>query len=207
MRRSLARFMAVPVAAAGASAVALFAASPAFAQGVTDTGGSAAITTPFSYIAALAKAHIAEVPLPPATVSVDTSAQTVTTTFPVTGGDADTGTLSGALDVGGTLKVLSLQHRHLYQVTLTNIAVSLDSDAIVATPQGSTTQVPLLDIGGDVTVTQGSSQSLTSDDLSVDPAGAAYLDKALHTSAFQNAVTAGVNTGSLNASWTISTTG
>jgi hypothetical protein len=201
-RRSLARVVAVPVVAAGIAGTAVFAAAPAFAQTITDTGGSAAVTEPFSYIGQLAKAHVVEVPLPPAKVSVDKPTQTVTTTFPVTGGNADTTTLSGALDVGGTLKIFSFQGRHLYHVTLTDIQVSLDADAILATPKGSTTPVALLDIGGDV-VFSGSpttgTETLTADDLSVDPAGAAYLDSALHTTAFQ----AGDDAGSLSATWTL----
>jgi hypothetical protein len=200
-RRSLARMLALPAVAAGVTSAAVFAASPAFAQTVTDTGGTAAVTEPFSYIAQLAKAGVAEVPLPPATVTVDKSAQTVTATFPVTGGNADTGTLSGALDVGGTLKVVSLQGKHLYTVTLTDIQVSIDAQAILATPEGKKNPVALLDFGGNIVVTQGTDQSLTASELTVDPAGATYLDKALHTTAFQS----GADAGSLDAAWTTST--
>ena len=183
---------------------AFLAASPAFAQVVTDTGGTAAVTVPFSYIAQLAKAGVVEVPLPPATVTVDKSAQTVTTTFPVTGGNADVGTLSGVVEVGGTLKIFSRCGKHIRRVTLTDIAVSIDATAIVATPKGSTTQLPLLDIGGDVVITGttpgSTSQSLTASELTVDPVGAAYLNSALHTNAFQ----AGAVAGSLDAAWTVS---
>jgi hypothetical protein len=199
-RRPLARVLAGASVAAGVASVAVFAATPAFAQVITDTGGTAAVTEPFSYIAQLAKAGVVEVPLPPATVSVDKSAQTVTTTFPVTGGNADTGTVSGALDVGGTLKVFSVHGKHFYCVTLTDIQVSIDDTAILATPKGSTTQVALLDIGGNIDITQGTDQSLTASELTVDPAGAAYLDKALHTQAF----VAGADAGSLDAAWTVS---
>jgi hypothetical protein len=200
-RRSLARVLAGVSVAAGVSSVAVFAASPAFAQVVTDTGGTVAVTEPFSYIAQLAKAGVAEVPLPPATVSVDKSAQTVTTTFPVTGGNADTGTVSGALNVGGTLKIFSIQGKHCYHVTLTHIQLSIDSEAIMGTPRGTKTPVALLDIGGNVVITQGTDQSLTASELTVDPAGAAYLDSALHTKAFQS----GADAGSLDAAWTTST--
>jgi hypothetical protein len=127
----------------------------------------------------------------------------VTITFTVTGGNADTTTLSGALNVGGDIVVVHAAKGHRTRcVILKNIAVSLDADAIVATPKGSTTPVSLLDIGGDVVVSGNpttGTETLTSDDLSVDPAGAAYLNKALDTTAF----VAGTNAGSLSASWTL----
>jgi hypothetical protein len=200
VRRSLVRFLAIPVAAAGLTSTAVLAASPAFAD-VTDTGGSAAITEPFSYIAHLAKAGVVEVPLPPAKISVDKTAQTVTTTFPGAGGNADATTFSGALNLGGTVKILSIRGKI---VTLTNLQLSLDSSAIVATPKGSTTPVTLLDLSGGVTVTVTpnpdgtNTEAVAATDLTVDPAGAAYLDTALHATAFQ----AGDDVGSLSATWT-----
>ena len=182
----------------------VFAAAPAFAQTITDTGGTAAITEPYSYIAQLAKQGVVEVPFGKGvSVTNDPTTQTVTTTFTVTGGNADTSTLSGALNVGGELIIVhAAKGQKPRSVILTNIAVSLDADAIVATPKGSTTPVSLLDIGGDVTFGGSPStgtETLTSDDLSVDPAGAAYLNSALDTTAFVSGDTA----GSLSATWTL----
>jgi hypothetical protein len=204
VRRSLVRSLALPVAAAGVVSLGIFAAAPAFAQTITDTGGTAAVTEPYSYIAQLAKQGVAEVPVGKGiTVTNDPTTQTVTTTFTVTGGNADTSTLSGALNVGGTLVIAHVAKGQKPRVVvLTDLAVSLDAVAIVATPKGSTTQVPLLDIGGDVTFGGSPStgtETLTSDDLTVDPAGAAYLNKALHTTAF----VAGETAGTLSATWTL----
>jgi hypothetical protein len=196
VRRSVARLLTIPAAAAVATGTALAAASPAFAD-VTDTGGSATVTEPFSYIAQLAKAGAVQVPLPPAMASVDTTNKVVNTTFPVTGGNADATTLSGTLNLGGSLKVITRKGR----VTLTNVTYSMDSETINATPAGSSTPIALLDLGGAIVVTpNGTSQSVTASELDVDPAGAAYLDSALHTSAF----VAGQNAGSFSASWTVS---
>jgi hypothetical protein len=200
-RRKLARFLAIPVAAAGITSATVLAASPAFAD-VADSGGSAAVTEPFSYIAKLAKGGVVEVPLPPAKVKVDKTAQTVTTTFPGNGGNANTSTISGVLNLSGTVKVVS-KSGHI--VTLTNVQLSLDDGAIEATPKGSTTPVILLDLTNltlDVTPNPDgtSTDTATASDLLVDPAGAAYLDSALHTSAF----VAGDDAGSLSATWTTS---
>jgi hypothetical protein len=203
-RRKLAKFLAIPVAAAGITSATVFAASPAFAD-VADSGGSAAVTEPFSYIAKLAKGGVAEVPLPPATVTVDKTAQTVTTTFPGNGGNANTATISGALNLSGTIKVISVSRHGVHVLTLTNVQLSLDDGAIEATPKGSTTPVILLDLTNltvDATPNPDgtSTDTATASDLLVDPAGAAYLDSALHTSAF----VAGDDAGSLSATWTTS---
>jgi hypothetical protein len=204
MRRSVVRSLALPVAAAGVVSLGVFAAAPAFAQTITDTGGTAAVTEPYSYIAQLAKQGVVEIPFGKGvSVTNDPTTKTVTTTFPVTGGNADTTTLSGALNLGGSLVIVHAAKWHRTRcAVLTDIAVSLDADAIVATPKGSTTQVPLLDIGGDIVVSGSPStgtETLTSDDLSVDPAGAAYLNKTLNTRAF----VAGETAGTLSATWTL----
>jgi hypothetical protein len=51
------------------------------AQTLTDTGGTAAVTKPFSYTAQMVKARVVEVPLSPATVTAGKPAQTVTATL------------------------------------------------------------------------------------------------------------------------------
>jgi hypothetical protein len=196
--------MAIPVAAAGITSGAVFAASPAFAD-VADSGGSAAITEPFSYIDHLRDAGVHLRVLPPATTSVDKTAKTVTETFPGNGGNANASTISGALNLSGTIKITSGREDHRHRVVLTNVQLSLDDGAIEATPAGSTTPVILLDLTNltvDVTANPDgtSTDTATATDLLVDPAGAAYLDTALHTSAF----VAGDDAGSLSATWTTS---
>ncbi len=57
MRRSLTRFLAIPVAAAASSRAWAFAATPALAD-VTGTGGSATLSVPLSYLAQLGHADI-----------------------------------------------------------------------------------------------------------------------------------------------------
>ena len=204
-RRSLACALAVPAAAAGLAAGAAFAAPAAHAQTAntdTDTGGTVAITVPESYIAQLAKAGVVEFPVPASELSVDHSSKTVTVTFTVTGGDADISVFSGSLDLSGTVDVAGVRHPH--PVTLGSLQLDVFNGQLDATPAGSSTPVPLLDVAGNTsfTVTPGATSAAdtySSDEMTVDPAGAAYLNSALGTSAFQ----AGQNVGTMSASWTV----
>lgn len=193
MRRSIARALAVPVAAAGILAGVAVAAPSAFAQ--TDTGGTVTVTVPLSYIVQLAKAGVVEFPVPLSELSADTSDQTVTVTFTVTGGDADVRTFFGSADLSGKLVIADAKGR---VVTLGGLDLNLENGDIEGTPAGSSASVPLLDAGGDITFSPGTtSQSYDASELTVDPAGAAYLNSALRTSAFA----AGQNVGSMAATW------
>jgi hypothetical protein len=197
MRRSLARLAAVPVACAGLAAAAVAAAPAAYAS--TDTGGSATVTTTFSYIAQLASAGVGIVPLSPASTSADTSNQTVTVTFPVTGGDGNLASFFGSVDLGGSLDVGNANNGDV--VTLEDLQFDLRTFTIDGTPAGSTTPVALFDPAGTIDVSpQAASQSVTASELEINAAGAAYLDNALDTTAF----TAGQDVGSFDASWTVS---
>jgi hypothetical protein len=204
LRRSLARALAVPVAAVGIAAGAAAAAPAADAQTVNiDTSGTVTVTVPLSYIAQLADAGVVEFPVPLSELSVSTSNETATVTFNVTGGDADVSVFYGSLDLSGSVDVADANGNLL---TLTGLQLNVNTGQILGTPSGSSTQVPLLDLAGNVVSTSTpsstagtSSDTYTSSELTIDPAGASYLDSALGTSAFQ----AGQNVGSLAASWTV----
>jgi hypothetical protein len=185
--------LALPVVFAGVAAGAAASAPAAFA--VTDTSGTASITVPQSYIHQLDEAGVTGHVVSPASTSVDTTNNTTTASFPVTGGNADVSIFYGTLNLGGKV---SLEDRH-GTVTLNSLQFDLSSGTITATPDGSSTPVTLLDIAGQVTTSQsGTSQNYRSTQLKIDPAGAAYLDSALATNAF----VAGQNVGSFAASWT-----
>jgi hypothetical protein len=195
MRRSWARFLAVPTVAVGIAAGVTVAAPAAFAQ--SDTSGTVAVTVPFSYIAQLAKAGVVVFPVPLSELSVDKSAQTVTITFNVTGGNGDVSVFFGQVNLSGTLTFAAINGRH---VTVSGLDLNLANGDIEGTPAGSSTPVPLLDLNGNISDSvNGTSETYGASELDVDPAGAAYLNNALHRTAF----TAGQNTGgSLAASWT-----
>jgi hypothetical protein len=207
--RSLARVLGVPVAAVGIVAGAAVAAPAAHAQTVNiDTSGTVAITVPFSYVLQLAKAGIVEFPVPLSELSVDTSNETATVTFTVTGGDADVNVTFGQVDLSGSIDVVNRhRHHHRHLLRLGGLELDVANGQVDATPPGSSTPVVLLDLGGSVvsSSTPSSTNPLASSDvydaseLTVDPAGAAYLDSALHTSAFQ----AGQDVGSIAASWDV----
>jgi hypothetical protein len=202
-RRSLARALAAPVAAAGIVAGAAFAAPAAQAQTVNiDTGGTVAITVPLSYVAQLAKAGIVAIPTPLSEVSVSKSSKTATITTNVTGGDADVSVLYGSLDMSGKLHFANV---HPVRVaSLGSMQLDINDSEVLATPAGSSTPVVLLDVTGDITTsvtpgTTSTTDTYDSDQLVIDPAGAAYLDTKLHTSAFK----AGQTVGTLSATWTV----
>ena len=192
MRRSWTRLLAVPTVAVGIAAGVTIAAPAAFAQ--TDTGGTVAVTVPFSYIAQLAKAGVVEFPVPTSELSVNTTNQTATVTFTVTGGNGDTSTLSGQVNLSGTVDVVAANGR---VVTLGSLDLNLLNGDIEGTPAGSSTPVALLDAAGTVSFSAGATETYDASGLTVDPAGAAYLNSALHSSAF----VAGQNVGSLAATW------
>jgi hypothetical protein len=202
-RRSLARALAVPVAAAGIAAGA-FAAPAAQAQTVNiDTSGTVALTIPLSYVAQLAKAGIVVAPTPLSELSVNTTNQTATITTTVTGGDADVSVLYGLLDISGNLNFAHIK-APIETAVLGSLAVDIGNAQVDGTPSGSSTPVVLMDLSGDITTsvtpgTTSTTDTYDSDQVVIDPAGAAYLDSKLHTSEFQ----AGQTVGTLSATWTV----
>jgi hypothetical protein len=95
-----------------------------------------------------------------------------------------------------------------HAVSLGGLQLDVGNGQIDATPAGSSTPVVLLDLAGNVVSSStpsstnplASADTYSASDLTVDPAGAAYLDSALHTSAFQGGQDVG---GSMSASWNV----
>jgi hypothetical protein len=201
VRRSLARVLAAPVVAVGAVAGFAVAAPSASAQPANvDTGGTVSITVPLSFVEQLAKAGIVEFPVPLSDLSVNTSNETATATFTVTGGDADVSIFYGSLDLSGSVDVGDANGNLL---TLGGLQLDVLNGQFDATPAGSSTPVVLLDLKDNTSgVTPGTGSTTDvydSSDLVIDSAGAAYLDSALGTSAFQ----AGQQVGTLSSTWTV----
>jgi hypothetical protein len=196
MRRSIARLLAIPVVSAGVLGGIAVTAPSALAQ--TDTGGTVAITVPFSYVEQLAEAGVVEFPVPVSELSVNAATQTVTVTFTVTGGDGDVNVFLGSLDLSGSLVIADLNG---HAVTFDNLQLNLQEGSIVGTPEGSSTVIPLLDVAGTVSSTPGTtSQSYDASELNVDPAAVSYLNSALDTSAFNDTA----DVGSMAATWSFS---
>jgi Zn-dependent alcohol dehydrogenase len=196
MRRSVARLLAIPVVSAGVLGGIAVAAPAASAQ--TDTGGTVAITVPFSYVEQLAKAGVVEFPVPLSELSVNTTNQTVTVTFTVTGGDGNVNVFLGSLDLSGSVVIADANGN---EVTFNNLQLNLQEGEIVGTPEGSSTVVPLLDVAGTISSVPGTtSQSYNASELNVDPAGVSYLNSTLNTSAFNDTA----DVGSMAATWSFS---
>lgn len=196
MKRSIARFLAVPVVSAGILAGVAVTAPSALAS--TDTGGTVTVTIPLGYLKQLAEAGVIEFPVPLSQAVIDKTDQTAVVTFQVTGGDGDARVFFGSVDVGGQLVIASA---HGKEATLNSLNLNLENADIEGTPSGSSTPVPLLDLAGDISAVGGTtSQTVNASELTVDPAGASYLNGVLNTSAF----TAGQNVGSLAATWDFS---
>jgi hypothetical protein len=175
-------------------------AAPAMAD-TTDTGGSTTLTADNTFLINQAKAGIAEIPQSPATTTVS-STGVVTVTLPVTGGNANISILGGTLDLGGSLKFVDVKTRKC--VTFSSLQLSYDTGQLSGVPSGGTSQVPLDDLSGNISYSvSGTTQTLTTDSLIVDPAGASYLDSVLHTT-FYGSGGQNVATG-FNATYTTAT--
>ena len=188
---------AVALAAVGAAASAAVVIS-AGAASADVTGGTITLTINDSYIAQLAKAGVVIVPENAATVSYDSSADTVSITYTVNGGTGSLDNYAGAVDATGALLSLSVDHG-LHTVSLGSLNLNVLFDSFNATPTGGS-DTALLDLNGDISATDDDpAQSLAADQLTIDPAGAALLNADLHTSVF----TANENIGSFSAAWTV----
>jgi hypothetical protein len=185
-----------------AAAAAPSASAATTTDSVVDTNGSLSITVPATYIIQLAKAGVIEFPVPLSDLSFDRSTNSVTVTFQSSGGDADVSVFYGALDLSGSLEVAGVQGH----VTFGSLELDVANADLEGTPSGSSTPVPLLDLRDNSSTFTGAlptfSETYGSSDLEVDPTGAAYLNSALDTTAFQ----AGEQVGTLTSSWTVTYT-
>ena len=210
-RRSLTLGLAAPVAAAGIVAGMVLAPSAANAQTTVniDTSGTVQLTIPLSYVAQLAKAGIFMLPSPLSELSFNKADKTETITTTVTGGDADVSVFAGALDMSGKLNFLRIGHGKppVATASLGSLQTDIGNSDLAATPAGASAPVALMDFGGDInfsftpstTNPNATIDTYSSDQVVIDPAGAAYLDSKLGTTAF----TAGQTVGSLSATWTV----
>jgi hypothetical protein len=183
------------LAVAGATAAGLVVAG-AGAASADVSGGTVTLTLNESFIAQLAKDGVVVVPQNAASVTVDSADGTVSIAFTATGGLGDLTYDGGTVNLSGSLLAFSLRGRC---VTLSSLEFDLGNASFDgATSSGADT--PLLDVAGtEVAGIVLPNETLTASQLTIDAAGAALLDGALHTSAF----TAGANVGSFSAAWTV----
>jgi hypothetical protein len=194
MRAFSKRAVALTAIGAAASAGVMISAGAASADAI---GGTITLTINDSYIAQLAEAGVVIAPENAASVTYDSSADTVSITFTVDGGTGSLDNYAGAVDATGALLSFSVDHG-LHTVALGSLNFNVLFDSFDATPTGGS-DTALLDLNGDINATDDDpAQSIAADQLTIDPAGAALLNADLHTGAF----TANENIGSFSAAWT-----
>lgn len=196
MRAFTKRAVVLAVVGAATSAGVLIGAGAASADA---TGGTITLTINDSYVAQLAEAGVVILPKDAATVTYDNTADTVSITFTVSGGTGSLDNYAGAVDATGSVLGFSFDNG-LHAVNLSSLNFNVFNDSFNGTPSGGS-DTPILDLNGDINATRNDpNQSMTADQLTIDPAGAALLDSVLDTSAF----TANENIGSFSAAWTVS---
>jgi hypothetical protein len=189
------RVVALPVVGIGAAALV------ALAGGVADAAvstGTVTLTVSDSFIAQLAESGVALVPTD-ATVTYNSSADTVSIAYTATGGDATLTNGTGTIQLSGGLLGFSIAGKVVY---LSSLEFDLYNGQFDGAVSGGTV-TPLLDLAGNSTGTiSGADQTFASNELNVDPEGAALLDGALDTGVFNTLANDGADAGSFSAAWT-----
>ena len=192
MRISAKRAIALPVAALSAVALSGVVATTASADTVS---GSVSLTVNASFLAQLAAHGIGFVPQHYTSLSYAAGAATVT--FAETSGNAEISTYSGTESYSGG--ILGFDVRTGQLVDLDTLIFDLGGTTFYGESSTSGGETPLLDLAGAQNGYQdGTSETYSATSLTLDQAGAAYLDSALHTTAFA----AGTVVGSFTAAWT-----
>jgi len=195
MQRSIVRFVAIPVASAGVLAGAAFAApaaSAATAASGTDTAGSVTHVESLSALTGLEADGITTSTNPSSDESIDQASNTVSFTFPVSGGNGDASTQTGSVDMSGSGTFASSKG----SLTLTNLTLNLKNGTYGGV-DASGTQV-VLQVHDTQSQVSGTSQSYDAGELTMTASAAATFNQALGTTIFA----AGEDLGSLTASWT-----
>jgi len=195
------RLAALGAGVATAIAVATTAAGPALAD-TADTGGTATITMGGAYATSLAKAGIVVFASGTATSSWNNGA--VSYNLSVTNGTGEVSNFFGFVNFGGKLRVVNGQNGKA--VVLAGLSLSFDTGIVSAKPVGATSRVSLADIGGSLSTSTSAgpppTETFSCDALTLDSAGASYLDSKLGTKAFK----AGAVLGGFTTTFTVTIT-
>jgi hypothetical protein len=194
MRIPAKRILALPVAAL--SAVALTGLVAGTASASTVTSGSVTLTVNASFITALAEHGIVFVPNGYSSISYADGA--VSVTYAATSGDADISTFSGTVSYSGGICGFDLENGK--NVELSSLLFDLGDTQFDGQTSAGGGEVPLVDLGGgQFGNISGTTETYSASELTLDAAGAAYLNSALGT----KALTSGEAVGSFSATWVI----
>lgn len=184
------RLVTLATGMAAAAAVALATSGPALAD-TTDTGGAAAISVPQSFLTGLAKSSVLLLAGAPATSSYATGTDTYALT--VTGGTGEVSTFTGIVDLGGTLVAVNASNGKTASVS--NIQLNLYTGALTAQVTGSTAQIALAYLGGDLSDSSDpgppATETVSADQLTLSLKAARALNAALGTTAFKRGAALG----------------
>jgi hypothetical protein len=185
------RFAILPVTALGALALVGVGAGAAHAA---ITAGSVTLTFSDSFTDTLRAAHVHITESGAASVTNGPD-HTLNITYSATGGTASLVSFSGVVDFSGGLTFT--QSRTKDSADLGGLEFDLTNGVFDVAPAAGG-ETPLLDLGGtQFGNVSGAVQSYSASELALDPAGAAWLNSALGTTAF----TAGAVVGSFSATW------
>lgn len=173
---------------ASASAGWVLVAGPATADVDPVTGGTTTISIPLAAEFGDDASGIYALPTTPASLAYDPVAKVVNYSYPVTGGDASVNTFFGTLKHAGGLLVGRADSRRT--VLLSDLVFNIEDDTVSATvpalvKSAAPTKVVFFDALGNHELAAGTPETFTASDLELDPAGAKYLDTALHTRLFK----------------------
>ena len=194
MRISAKRAIVLPVAAL--SALALTGVVAGTASATTVASGTVTLTVNASFLQQLAKSGVGFVPQNYSAISYANGA--VSVTYTATSGDADVSTFSGSINYTGG--IFGFDCRTGKKVDLNTLIFDLGDTQFDGQSSTSGGEVPLLDLAGTQAANiNGTTETYSASGLTIDQAGADYLNSALGTTAFE----AGENVGSFGATWVI----
>ena len=178
MRISAKRALTLPVALV--SAVALTGLLTGTADAATVSGGSVTLSVNASFLETLAAHGVGF--LPKGFSSISDAGGQEAVTFAATGGDADLNTFSGTVSYSGAVYGFDLDGRYTAFGSLLFDLGDTQFDGETPTSGG---ELPLVDLAGTQAGNiDGTTETYSASDLTLDAAGAAYLDSALGTQAF-----------------------
>ncbi|WP_034090036.1 hypothetical protein [Streptacidiphilus albus] len=185
---------AIALSVAALSAAMLTGLGAGTADAATVASGSATLTVNASFLASLAEHGV--VFLPSGYSSVSYANGQVAVDYAATEGNADISTFSGTISYSGGLCGFDLNGKHVELSSLLFDLGDTQFDGATATSG----EVPLVDLAGTQAGNiNGTTETYSASSLTLDPAGAAFLNSALGTSAFVS----GESVGSFSATWVI----
>ena len=191
----LARVTALGTGLIAAAAIALSTTSAS--ADTTDTGGSATITVPRSYVVGLAKQGVILLAGGPASASYTAgqgnASSTESCTFTVTGGNGEVANFYGTVQLGGTLVVINAAHSQT--ATITDLRLDFFNGTLTGVIDGASAPTAIAYISGSLTESTGTgTETFSASKLMLSGKAATALNAALGTKAFLRATDIGAFT-------------